>query len=53
VGIKIDMPQGNEALTGFVQFHDQVYDYRDARWPAPLELHFPVLTGDSSCAPIT
>ena len=50
MGVKIEIPQGNEALTEFVQFHDRVYDYRDARWPAPLELQLPILTGDSPFA---
>ena len=50
MGIRIEIPQGNEALTEFVLFHDQVYDYRDARWPAPLELQLPILTGDSPFA---
>ena len=45
--VKIEVPQGNEALTEFVLFYDQVYEYRDARWPAPLELHLPALTGES------
>src|SRR5918994_6317087 len=47
MGVKIEIPQGNEALTEFVQFHDQVYAYRDARWLAPLELQLPILTGES------
>jgi hypothetical protein len=50
MGIKIEIPQGNEALTEFVLFHDRVYDYRDARWPAPSELQLPILTGDSPFA---
>jgi hypothetical protein len=50
MGVKIEIPQGNKALTEFVQFHDQVYDYRDARWPAPLDLQLPFLTGDSPFA---
>jgi hypothetical protein len=41
MGAKIEIPQGNNALTEFVQFYDQVYDYREARWPAPLELQLP------------
>jgi GNAT superfamily N-acetyltransferase len=52
MGVRIEIPQGNEALTELVQFHDQVYDYRDARWPAPLELQLPVLTGDSPFAQV-
>ena len=50
MGIKVEIPQGYEALTEFVQFYDQVYDYRDARWAAPLELQLPVLTGESPFA---
>lgn len=45
--IAIEIPQSKQALTEFVQFYDQVYAYRDARWPAPLELHLPILTGDN------
>jgi GNAT superfamily N-acetyltransferase len=50
MGLRIEIPRGNQALTEFVQFYDYVYDYRDARWPAPLELQLPVLTGDSPFA---
>jgi GNAT superfamily N-acetyltransferase len=50
MSIKIETPRANEALTEFVQFYDRVYEYRDARWPAPLELHLPVLTGESPFA---
>jgi GNAT superfamily N-acetyltransferase len=50
MSVKIEIPQGNKALTEFVQFYDQVYDYREARWPAPLELQLPILTGDSPFA---
>jgi hypothetical protein len=48
--IKIKIPESNEALTEFVRFYDQVYDYREARWRAPLELQLPILTGDSPFA---
>jgi hypothetical protein len=50
MGVKIEIPQGNEALTEFVLFYDQVYEYRNARWPAPLELQLPILTGESPFA---
>ena len=50
MGIKIEIPQSNEALTEFVQFHDRVYEYRAARWPASLELQLPILTGESPFA---
>src|SRR5262249_28663641 len=45
--IKIESPEGVEALTEFVQFYDQVYEYRDARWPAEVEFQLPLLTGES------
>src|SRR5262245_40733894 len=48
--IKIEIPQSLEALTEFVQFYDQVYDYCDARWPTPVEFHMSVLTGESPFA---
>jgi GNAT superfamily N-acetyltransferase len=47
---KIEIPQGKEALKEFVLFYDQVHEYRDARWPAPLEFQLPVLTGESPFA---
>ena len=50
MGVQIEVPQGTEALTEFVQFYDQVYEYRDARWPAPVELQLPILTGESPFA---
>jgi len=50
MGVKIEVPQGNEALTEFVLFYDQVYEYRDARWPTPLELHLPTLAGENPFA---
>src|SRR5918996_6419282 len=50
MGLRIEVPQGNQALTEFVQFYDYVYDYRDARWPAPLELQLPILAGGSPFA---
>jgi len=48
--IKIESPEGVEALTEFVQFYDQVYEYRDARWPAEVEFQLPLLTGESPFA---
>jgi GNAT superfamily N-acetyltransferase len=50
MGVKIEIPQGIEALTEFVQFYDQVYEYRDARWLAAVEFEVPVLTGESPFA---
>jgi GNAT superfamily N-acetyltransferase len=48
--IKIETPESKDALTEFVHFYDQVYDYRDARWETPLDLQLPVLTGESPFA---
>lgn len=48
--IKIEIPQSREALTEFVRFYDQAYDYREALWEAPLELQLPILTGESPFA---
>ncbi|HWO43496.1 MAG TPA: GNAT family N-acetyltransferase [Candidatus Eisenbacteria bacterium] len=45
--IKIESPESKEALLEFVRFFDQVYEYRSARWPAPVDLHIPVLTGEN------
>jgi GNAT superfamily N-acetyltransferase len=50
MALRIDIPQSNKALTEFVQFYDRVYDYREARWPASLELQLPVLTRESPFA---
>lgn len=50
MAVKIETPEGKEALTAFVQFYDQVYAYRDARWPAAVELQVPLLTGESPFA---
>ena len=50
MGIKIEVPQGDQALAEFIQFHDRVYEYRAVRWPAPAELQLPILTGDSPFA---
>jgi GNAT superfamily N-acetyltransferase len=50
MAVKIESPEGMEALTEFVQFYDQVYEYRDARWPADVEFQLPLLTGESPFA---
>jgi GNAT superfamily N-acetyltransferase len=48
--IRIESPQGVEAFTEFVQFYDQGYESRDARWSAAAEFEVPVLTGESPFA---
>lgn len=50
MAVKIETPQGEDALREFILFHDRVYSTRAARWTAPLDLHLPVLTGDSPFA---
>jgi GNAT superfamily N-acetyltransferase len=50
MSIKIEIPEGNEALSEFVLFYYQVYEYRDIRWPAPVELHLSILTGENPFA---
>ena len=47
MAIRIEIPEGNESLTEFVQFHDRVYAYRSARWPASVEIELPFLMGQS------
>ncbi|MBI3757274.1 MAG: hypothetical protein HY267_04785 [Deltaproteobacteria bacterium] len=48
MAMKIESPEGVEALTEFVQFYDQVYEYRSARWSASVEMQMPLLTGESA-----
>ena len=50
MSVQIESPEGVAALTEFVQFYDQVYEYRDARWSAALAFQVPVLTGESPFA---
>jgi len=47
MAIKIEVPEGIDALTEFIQFFDQVYAYRDAKWTAEVEFQLPLLTGES------
>ncbi len=48
--IRIETPQGDDALTEFLLFHDRVYEYRTARWPALVLLQLPTLLGESPFA---
>jgi GNAT superfamily N-acetyltransferase len=50
MAITIEVPKGRDALHEFVLFHDRVYAYRGARWPAPLELQLSMLTEESPLA---
>ncbi|MGH7813195.1 MAG: hypothetical protein ACREQI_04240 [Candidatus Binataceae bacterium] len=50
MALKIETPSGESALTEFVLFHDRVYEYRSARWPAMLPLQLPTLLGEGPFA---
>src|SRR5207247_2267879 len=47
VAIRIETPEGTDALTEFVLFHDRVYASRPARWSAFVPLELPILAGGS------
>src|SRR5207249_4955741 len=47
VAIRIETPEGTDALTEFVLFHDRVYASRPARWSAFVPLELPILAGES------
>ena len=47
MSITIETPKGEDALTEFVLFHDEVYRERPVRWMAPVPLELPVLKGES------
>jgi GNAT superfamily N-acetyltransferase len=49
--LKVETPEGSDALTEFVLFQDQVYQYRDARWPALVPFLLPMLTGEGPWVP--
>ncbi len=44
MAIQIEMPDAG-ALEEFVRFHDRVYEYRAARWPASPRRQLHILTG--------
>ncbi len=48
MAIKIESPEGEQALTDFLLFHDRVYEYRSARWTAQVPLQLPILAGQSA-----
>ena len=50
MSIKVEVPQGGLELNEFLRFHDRVYEYRSARWPAALQLQMPILTGEGPYA---
>ena len=48
--LRIEIPEGSDALSEFILFQDRVYQYRAARWPVLVPLLLPVLTGESPFA---
>ena len=44
--VRIEQPEGPDALAEFVALHDRVYAARSARWPAS-PLHLPMLLGQT------
>ena len=48
MAIEIELPQGSDALTEFVLFHDRVYASRGARWQSILPFELPFLQGQSA-----
>ncbi len=50
MSIAIETPQGVDALTEWVRFHDTVYAGRSARWSAFVPLDLAILTGESPFA---
>jgi GNAT superfamily N-acetyltransferase len=50
MSIRIETPEGEEALREFLVFHDQVYARRGAAWRAFLPLQLPILSGESPLA---
>src|SRR6516165_5912282 len=43
----VEAPAGEDELTEFLLFHNDVYAGRPARWPANLPLQLPTLMGES------
>ena len=48
--MKIEHPEGDDALKEFILFQDRVYDYRAARWPADVEFLLAILKEQSPFA---
>lgn len=48
--LRVEVPDSRPALTEFIQFYDQVYAYRTARWPAPVRFQLSILSGHSPFA---
>jgi GNAT superfamily N-acetyltransferase len=50
MSVRIETPSGKAALGNLARFQDQVYATRAARWLSPVDLHLPILTGESPFA---
>jgi GNAT superfamily N-acetyltransferase len=50
MALKLETPEGMDALSEFILFQDRVYQSRSARWPVLVPLLLPVLTGESPFA---
>jgi hypothetical protein len=48
--LKVETLESKEALTEFIRFYDQVYEYRDARWPEDLSWKLSILTTENPFA---
>ena len=46
MAIRIETPEGTDALTEFLTFHDEVYASRGARWTAMVPFQLPILAGE-------
>lgn len=50
MSVRIETPGGEDALTEFVTFHEEVYAQRGAHWPAIVPFQVPILMGQSAWA---
>ena len=50
MALRLETPEGRDALTEFILFHDEVYRARSARWPAHVPFQLPTLTGEGPYA---
>ena len=47
MAFRIEVPEGEDALTELLLLHDRVYATRGARWQEIVPFHLPVLLGTS------
>lgn len=50
MAVRVEVPEGDAALTSFLEFRDGVYATRPVRWPTFTGLHLPMLQGDGPFA---